>query len=164
MDAGAIKKMFGEEGYNTASVILQNTEMVKDFTAAVTGTNVAYEQAAINSDTAQAKLEQARNKMKLAAIDLGEKLNPALTVSTNMLTNVLKYLPGLIDWCKNGVVPSYMWHLVSLFTHYGRKLPLSLQRLGTPSPRQLPHYSLPTVLLSILFQVIPLLLLPSFAG
>lgn len=104
MDAGAIKKMFGEEGYNTASVILQNTEMVKDFTAAVTGTNVAYEQAAINSDTAQAKLEQARNKMKLAAIDLGEKLNPALTVSTNMLTNVLKYLPGLIDWCKNGVV------------------------------------------------------------
>lgn len=100
MDAGAIKKIFGEEGYNTASVILQNTEMVKDFTAAVTGTNVAYEQAAINSDTAQAKLEQARNKMKLAAIDLGEKLNPALTVSTNMLTNVLKYLPGLIDWCK----------------------------------------------------------------
>lgn len=100
MDAGAIKKMFGEEGYNTASVILQNTEMVKDFTAAVTGTNVAYEQAVINSDTAQAKLEQARNKMKLAAIDLGEKLNPALTVSTNMLTNVLKYLPGLIDWCK----------------------------------------------------------------
>lgn len=98
MDAGAIKKMFGEEGYNTASVILQNTEMVKDFTAAVTGTNVAYEQAAINSDTAQARLEQARNKMKLAAIDLGEKLNPALAVSTNMLTNVVKILPGLIDW------------------------------------------------------------------
>ncbi len=98
MDAGAIKKMFGEEGYNTASVILQNTEMVKDFTAAVTGTNVAYEQAAINGDTAQARLEQARNKMKLAAIDLGEKLNPALAVSTNMLTNVIKILPGLIDW------------------------------------------------------------------
>lgn len=98
MDAGTIKNMFGEEGFNAASVILQNTEMVKDFTAAVTGTNVAYEQAAINSDTAQAKLEQARNKMKLAAIDLGEKLNPALAVSTNMLTNVLKYLPGLIDW------------------------------------------------------------------
>ncbi|WP_297674376.1 phage tail tape measure protein [uncultured Bacteroides sp.] len=98
MDAGAIKKMFGEEGYNTASVILQNTEMVKDFTAAVTGTNVAYEQAAINSDTAAAKLAQARNNMKLAAIDLGEKLNPALTVSTNMLSYVIKILPGLIDW------------------------------------------------------------------
>lgn len=117
MDAGAIKKMFGEEGYNTASVILQNTEMVKDFTAAVTGTNVAYEQAAINSDTAQAKLEQARNKMKLAAIDLGEKLNPALTVSTNMLTNVLKYLPGLIDWCKKwGGTVLYVASCIAVYT------------------------------------------------
>lgn len=117
MDTGAIKKMFGEEGYNTASVILQNTEMVKDFTAAVTGTNVAYEQAAINSDTAQAKLEQARNKMKLAAIDLGEKLNPALTVSTNMLTNVIKYLPGLIDWCnKWGDTILYVASCIAIYT------------------------------------------------
>lgn len=117
MDAGTIKNMFGEEGFNAASVILQNTEMVKDFTAAVTGTNVAYEQAAINSDTAQAKLEQTRNKMKLAAIDLGEKLNPALAVSTNMLSNVLKYLPGLIDWIQKwgGTVVTL---LVPLATYY----------------------------------------------
>ncbi len=117
MDAGAIKKMFGEEGYNTASVILQNTEMVKDFTAAVTDTNVAYEQAAVNSDTAQARLEQARNKMKLAAIDLGEKLNPALAVSTNMLTNVIKILPGLIDWFQKwgGTVATL---LIPLTTYY----------------------------------------------
>lgn len=98
MDAGAIKKMFGEEGFNTASVILQNTEMVKDFTKAVTDTNVAYEQAAINSDTANAKLAQARNNMKLAAIELGERLNPALTISTNTMTNVVKYLPRVIDF------------------------------------------------------------------
>lgn len=125
MDAGAIKKMFGEEGYNTASVILQNTEMVKDFTAAVTGTNVAYEQAAINSDTAQAKLEQARNKMKLAAIDLGEKLNPALAVSTNMLTNILKYLPGLIDWFQKwGVI--VMALMIPLATYYAALKLISL--------------------------------------
>ena len=117
MDAGTIKNMFGEEGFNAASVILQNTEMVKDYTAAVTGTNVAYEQAAINSDTAQAKLEQARNKMKLAAIDLGEKLNPALAVSTNMLSYVIKILPGLIDWIQKwgGTVVTL---LVPLATYY----------------------------------------------
>lgn len=117
MDAGTIKNMFGEEGFNAASVILQNTEMVKDFTAAVTGTNVAYEQAAINSDTAQAKLEQARNKIKLAAIDLGEKLNPALAVSTNMLSYVIKILPGLIDWIQKwgGTVVTL---LVPLATYY----------------------------------------------
>lgn len=128
MDAGAIKKMFGEEGYNTASVILQNTEMVKDFTAAVTGTNVAYEQAAINSDTAQARLEQARNKMKLAAIDLGEKLNPALAVSTNMLTNVIKILPGLIDWFQKWGT-TIIAFIIPLATYYATLKLISLYHI-----------------------------------
>ena len=100
MDATAIKKMFGEEGYNSASVIIQNTDMVKQFTEAVTGTNIAYEQAAINSDTASAKLAQARNQMKLAGIELVEKLNPAIMISTNAMTYVVKILPRLIDWFK----------------------------------------------------------------
>ena len=98
LGAKAIKDMFGEEGYNVASVIMQDIEKVKQYTAAVTGTNIAYEQAATNSRTAAAALDQARNKMKLAAIELGEKLNPAFTVSTNLATNLLKVLPGLIDW------------------------------------------------------------------
>lgn len=105
MGAKAIKDMFGEEGYNVASVIMQNIDKVKQYTAAVTDTNIAYEQAAINSNTAAAALDQARNKMKLAAIELGEKLNPAFTVSTNLATNLIKILPGLIDWFKKwGVV------------------------------------------------------------
>lgn len=98
LSAGDIKDMFGEEGYNVASVILQDIDKVKQYTEAVTGTNLAYEQAAINSRTAAAALDQARNKMKLAAVELGEKLNPAFTVSTNLATNLLKTLPGLIDW------------------------------------------------------------------
>lgn len=98
MGAKAIEDMFGEEGYNVASVIMQNIDKVKQYTAAVTDTNIAYEQAAINSNTAAAALDQARNKMKLAAIELGEKLNPAFTVSTNLATNLLKVLPDLIDW------------------------------------------------------------------
>lgn len=93
-----LKKIFGDEGMQVAMILTQNTEKVKEYTAAVTGTNVAYEQSAINSATAAAKLDQARNQMKLAAIDLGERLNPALTVSTNMMTNVVKFLPGVIDW------------------------------------------------------------------
>lgn len=100
MGAADIKKMFGEEGYNTASVLMQNTQMVKDYTKAVTDTNVATEQAAINSNTAAAALDQARNKMLLAAADLGDKLTPAFTISTNMATNLVKILPGLIDWFK----------------------------------------------------------------
>lgn len=93
-----LKKIFGDEGMQTAMILTQNVEQVKKYTEAVTGTNIAYEQAAINSATAAAQLDQSRNKMKLAAIELGEKLNPVLTVSTNMMTNVVKILPGLIDW------------------------------------------------------------------
>ena len=100
MGAADIKKMFGEEGYNAAAVILQNTEMVNQLTEAVTGTNIAFEQSAINSNTAAAALDQARNKMKLAMVDLGEKLDGVFTVSTNMATNLVKILPGLIDWVR----------------------------------------------------------------
>lgn len=108
MGAADIKKMFGEEGYNAAAVILQNTEMVNQLTEAVTGTSIAFEQSAINSNTAAAALDQARNKMRLAMVDLGEKLDGVFTVSTNMATNLVKILPGLIDWVRE-------WGLVALW-------------------------------------------------
>lgn len=108
MGAADIKKMFGEEGYNAAAVILENTEMVNQLTKAVTGTGIAFEQSAINSNTAAAALDQARNKMKLAMVDLGEKLDGVFTVSTNMATNLVKILPGLIDWVQE-------WGLVTLW-------------------------------------------------
>lgn len=108
MDAASIKKMFGEEGYNAAAVILDNIDMVNRLTDAVTGSNVAFEQSAINSNTAAAALDQARNKMKLAMADLGDKLDGVFTVSTNMATNLVKILPGLIDWVQE-------WGLVTLW-------------------------------------------------
>ncbi|MEG0647670.1 MAG: phage tail tape measure protein, partial [Bacteroides sp.] len=63
LSAAAIKKQFGEEGYNVASVLINEADKVKYYTQAVTGTGVAIEQAATKSDTAAAKLDQARNKM-----------------------------------------------------------------------------------------------------
>lgn len=99
MDAADIKKMFGEEGYNTASVILQNIDMVKMYTDAVTDTSIAVEQAATNSNTASAVMAQARNELKLAGMELVEDLNPAilqmmnsLTSSTRVTQNVIKFL------------------------------------------------------------------------
>lgn len=95
-----LKKLFGDEGMQTAMILTQNTDKVKAYTEAVTGTNIAFEQSAINSNTAAAKLAQAKNEMKLAGIELAERLNPAITVSTNMATNLIKYLPGVLDWFK----------------------------------------------------------------
>lgn len=128
MDAASIKKMFGEEGYNAAAVILDNIDMVNRLTDAVTGSNVAFEQAAINSNTAAAALDQARNKMKLAMADLGEKLDGVFTVSTNMATNLVKILPGLIDWVQEwGVVT--LW-LAGVIATYNARIKIAAMLTG----------------------------------
>lgn len=100
LSAAEIKKQFGEEGYNVASVLIKETAMAKEFTKAVTDTNIAVEQSAINSATAAAKLAQSRNELRLAGIELVNRLNPAIAVSTNFVTNIIKFLPGLIDFFK----------------------------------------------------------------
>ena len=88
MSAAQIKKMFGEEGYNVASVLINEAEKVKYYTQAVTDTTVAVEQAATKSATAAAKLDQARNKLNEMGIELVEKLNPAILASVN----------GVVSW------------------------------------------------------------------
>ncbi|MGZ2674552.1 hypothetical protein SD303_22200, partial [Bacteroides fragilis] len=52
LSAAQIKKQFGEEGYNVASVLINEADKVKYYTEAVTGTSVAMEQAATKSETA----------------------------------------------------------------------------------------------------------------
>ena len=48
------------------------------YTKAVTGTNVAIEQASKNTNNAKAIQAQAQNEFKLTAIALGERLSPAM--------------------------------------------------------------------------------------
>ena len=76
MDATAIKKMFGEEGYNVASVLINEADKVEYYTKAVTGTSVALEQATIKSQSATAKMQQAKNKLNDLGIELMEKIKP----------------------------------------------------------------------------------------
>lgn len=83
LSAAQIKKQFGEEGYNVASILINEADKVKYYTEAVTGTSVAMEQAATKSETAAAKLSQAKNRMQELGIELLEKLNPALISAAN---------------------------------------------------------------------------------
>lgn len=98
LSATKIKKMFGEEGYNVASVLINEAEKVKYYTEAVTGTSVAMEQAATKSDTAAAKLAQAKNKMNEMGIELMEKLNPAIISVMNSTTSWTGKLVDLISF------------------------------------------------------------------
>lgn len=98
LSAAHIKKMFGEEGYNVAAVLLNETERVKYFTQAVTDTSVALEQASINSNTMAAKLAQAKNKLNEAGMEFVSTLNPAILKATNFSTKFLKILVKLPGW------------------------------------------------------------------
>ena len=96
--AKLLKKMFGEEGLNTAMILTQNTEKFKEYTQAVTDTNVATEQAAINSDTAAAKLAQIKNELNETGIELMKELNPAIMKFLSHLTNWSRYSVRLVKF------------------------------------------------------------------
>lgn len=98
LTAAEIKKQFGEEGYNVASVLINSTDKVKSYTAAVTDTSVATEQAAIKSDTLSSKIAQARNELNEQGIILAKSLNPAITQLLNGLVNWTRYGVELVKW------------------------------------------------------------------
>jgi hypothetical protein len=79
-------------------ILINNVGELKKYETAVTGTNVAIEQAAINTDNNNAKLAQAKNRLNVMSIELGEKLAPALTISTNGLSYMIKGLSATISF------------------------------------------------------------------
>lgn len=99
LTAAQIQTMFGEEAYSAATILIDNADKVRQYTEAVTDTNIAMEQAAINSDTNEAKIAQYRNSIKEAGIELMERLNPSLSLLTGWTTKIIVALPTLIDWC-----------------------------------------------------------------
>lgn len=99
LSAAQIQTMFGEEAYSAATILIDNADKVRQYTEAVTDTNIAMEQAAINSDTNEAKMAQYRNSIKEAGIELMERLNPSLSLLTGWTTKIIVSLPTLIDWC-----------------------------------------------------------------
>lgn len=93
-----IVKRFGAETYTVAQTLIDGADKVEYYTKAVTGTNVAMEQAAINSETNEARLAQLKNKIRETGIELMEKLNPSLNMLTGWTTKLLSMTPALIDW------------------------------------------------------------------
>ena len=89
--------LFGSEHAKMGELLVLNKQHIIDYTAAVTDTNVAIEQAAKNTNNRAADLEQAKNKFQLVAIELGEKLAPALTFSTNGFSYLMKAMVAGIE-------------------------------------------------------------------
>lgn len=98
LSAAQTQKMFGEEAYSAASILIQNSDKVAEYTRLITNTSTATEQAAINSDTYQAKMAQLKNKLKEAGIELMDKLNPSLSLVTGWTAKLIKAAPVVIDF------------------------------------------------------------------
>lgn len=77
-NATAISKVFGAENAIAANVLLESTDRLKEFTSAVTNTNVAQEQAAIQTDTLAARLKQIGNIWENIKITVGGFLGTVL--------------------------------------------------------------------------------------
>ena len=93
-----ILKRFGQEAYTVAQTLIDGADKVDYYTKSVTGTNVAVEQAAINSDNAAAKMAQMKNRLREAGIELMEKLNPSVNILGTYFTNMVKVMPVIIDF------------------------------------------------------------------
>jgi TP901 family phage tail tape measure protein len=94
------QKIFGAENITVGSILLQNKAAYEDLTKAVTGTNVAYEQAHVNTDIAKAKLAQAKNEFHNTTIEIGERLNPAMAKSVNIVNVLLKLIISAPEFIK----------------------------------------------------------------
>lgn len=100
LSMGELQKMFGDRAINVAKILIDNTEKVKEYTAAVTGTNVATEQAAINSDTTAAKMAQIRNQINLTGQQLAKDLAPFLSKTVGWTRKFVMAMPAMIDFLK----------------------------------------------------------------
>ncbi|TLX73681.1 phage tail tape measure protein [Labilibacter sediminis] len=91
--------IFGEEHAKMVEVLVQARTEMNRYTEAVTGTDIATEQARKNTNNRAAELAQAKNRVQLLAIELGEKLSPAMTKSILGFSTLLKVaikLPQII--------------------------------------------------------------------
>lgn len=90
LSSAALQKRFGLETYTVAAAMIESADKVKFYTKAVTGTNIALEQAQINSQTMAAKMAQAKNEFNEAGMKLVSNLNPALLSAMNITTKLVK--------------------------------------------------------------------------
>lgn len=97
-DSAAMIKVFGLENKNAAEAIFTSLPRYKELAGQVTEVGVASEQAAINTDNAASRQAQAMNKVQKRAIELGERLMPVLTFSTNFVNKLLAAFLDLLNW------------------------------------------------------------------
>ena len=96
LERDALKqKIFGTENITAGNILLQNVEKYDQLTEAVTGTNVAMEQAATNTDNEIAKRAQAMNKLRNVLTDIGKEASPVITKLISLFADLITKITKL---------------------------------------------------------------------
>lgn len=109
-DATAMIQVFGKENIVAGKAILGNVDKVEKFTAAVTGTNVAYEQAAINTDNLDGDLKSLGSAWEGLTLSMdggGSVFRPIVQAGADML-----------NWVTDSITAFKEWNTVDMETQY----------------------------------------------
>lgn len=90
LDATQAKKLFGEEAIAAGQILIDNRKIFDEYTAGITDTKVASEQAAIQTNTLMADYGGLQSAVEGLGTRVGQQLNPALRTLTQNLTSVIK--------------------------------------------------------------------------
>lgn len=85
-------QIFGEEHAKMVEVLVQGKDEFNRYKTAVTDTNTAIEQAAINTNTQSSRAKQRENELQLIRIELGEKLVPVIDAFTTAQISAFKVI------------------------------------------------------------------------
>jgi len=85
-DGVAAEKTFGKENIVAAQRLLENIPLFEQLTKQVTGTNTAYEQAAVNNNTLAHSFLEIKNQISNFMIEVGAAIAPVLREITEGFT------------------------------------------------------------------------------
>lgn len=94
--AAAITKVFGIENVVAGNILLENRKHAEQFANAVTGTNVAQEQAAKRTDTLQGELQKLANAWQSAILEFSN--------GGGVLKDVVKFIRENLDTILNVII------------------------------------------------------------
>lgn len=89
---------FGEGTYTVAQAMISSSDAFRQYTEAVTGTSIAVEQAAINSDTTEVKMAQLTNMINEQGMAIWEALAPAYNILLQGMSGVLSVISTMIGF------------------------------------------------------------------
>ena len=87
LDTAAMAKLFGKENLAAGESLIRTAGNLGDMTTKLTGTATAMEQAATKVDNLDGDIKKLGSQWESAGITLGERFDPALRFTTQLLTD-----------------------------------------------------------------------------